>query len=139
VILLMQGGTPAGEAAVESARAAARGGGVAVVLPLKVHGYAFGLPNPGLMPTTRERAAAEDAITETVRRLRRQGVGVDGEIVVTRHAAKAVDRVARRRSVQVVVVDQPVVSRLRRVVEGDICRQLTRRLPSSVAVKPVSG
>ena len=79
------------------AAARATGGTVTVVLPLKIHGYALGMPNPGLLPTARERAAADDAITATVRGLDRAGIDVDGQIVATRHAAKAIARIVRRR------------------------------------------
>jgi hypothetical protein len=60
------------EAGSEELLAAARatGGTITVVLPLKLHGYALGMPNPGLMPTAKERATAEEAITTTVRQLR---------------------------------------------------------------------
>ena len=116
------------------AAARATGGTVAVVIPLKIHGYAFGMPNPGLMPTAKERATAEEAITTTVRQLRRAGVDVDGQIVVTRHAHRAIVRIVRRRRVTQVVLEESTAGRLRRLVEGDLHRQLVRRLGRSVTV-----
>lgn len=101
---------------------------VAVVLPLKVHGYSLGMPNPGLMPTARERAAAEEAITTTVNRLRKAGVDVDGQIVVTRHAHRAIPRIVRRRGATRVIVAGSSAGRLRRLIEGDLHSQLRRRL-----------
>ena len=106
-----------------------------VVLPLKIHGYALGLPNPGLLPTAKERAAADAAITATVRRLERAGIDVDGQIVVTRHAAKAIARIARRRGASRGLMERSGSSRLRRLVEGDLQRQLSRRLGRSVNVE----
>lgn len=116
------------------AAARATGGTVAVVLPLKIHGYSLGMPNPGLMPTPRERKLAEEAITTTVRRLRNAGIDVDGQIVVTRHAHRAVTGIVRRRGATRVLLEEPTTSRLRRFVEGDLHRQLSRRLGRSVEV-----
>jgi nucleotide-binding universal stress UspA family protein len=110
---------------------------VAVVLPLKIHGYSLGLPNPGLMPTARERAAAEKAITSTVNRLRRAGVDADGQIVVTRHAHRAIPRIVRRRGATRVLVESSGAGRLRRFLEGDLCSQLSRRLRPEVVVESV--
>lgn len=104
------------------------GGTVTVVLPLKIHGYALGMPNPGLMPTPRERKAADQAITATVRRLRHAGTDVDGQIVVTRHAHRAIARIARRRGATLVLLEEPTTGRLRRFLEGELSRQLSRRL-----------
>jgi hypothetical protein len=116
------------------AAARATGGTVTVVLPLKIHGYAFGMPNPGLMPTVRERAVGEDAITMTVDRLRRAGVDVDGQIVVTRQAHRAIVRIVRRRGANRVLLEPPTSGRLRRLVEGDLAHQLARRLGRSATV-----
>jgi hypothetical protein len=109
-------------------------GTVTVVLPLKIHGYTLGLPNPGLMPTARELADADAAIKETVRRLRRAGMDVDGQIVVTRHAHRAIVRIVRRRGATRVLLEPRSAGRLRRLVEGDLHRQLVRRLGASVSV-----
>jgi hypothetical protein len=107
---------------VAAARAA--GGTVTVVLPLKIHGYSLGMPNPGLMPTARERAAADEAITTTVRLLRRADIDVDGQIVVTRHAHRAITRIVRRRGASRVLLEDSTAGRLRRFLEGDLRTQL---------------
>jgi hypothetical protein len=118
--------------------AKATGGTVTVVLPLKIHGYSLGMPNPGLMPTKRERAAAEEAITSTVSRLRLAGVDVDGQIVVTRHANRAITGIVRRRGATRVLLEDATASRLRRFLEGDLRTQLSRRLAPSVTVASAS-
>jgi hypothetical protein len=116
------------------AAARATGGTVTVVLPLKIHGYAFGMPNPGLLPTARERAAAHDAATATIRALRQAGVDVDAQIVVTRNACRAIARIVRRRRATRVLLEKSTASRLRRFVEGDLHRQLSRRLGPAITV-----
>ncbi|MEZ0050527.1 nucleotide-binding universal stress UspA family protein [Mycobacterium sp. MAA66] len=122
-----------------AAAAKATGGTVTVVLPLKIHGYSLGMPNPGLMPTARERAAADEAITATVRRLRRAGVDVDGQIVVTRHAHRAIVKIVRRRGATQVLLEGTTAGRLRRFVEGDLSKQLARRLAPEVTVAVTPG
>ena len=114
--------------------ALANGGTVTIVRPLKIHGYAFGMPHPGLLPNARERAAAEEATTATIRRLRRAGVDADGQIVMTRNAPKAISRIARRRGATWVLLEESTASRLRRFLEGDLYRQLKRRLGPDVTV-----
>jgi hypothetical protein len=114
--------------------ARAEGGTVTVVLPLKIHGYSLGLPNPGLMPTTTERALAHSVITATVRRLCGAGIDVDGQIVVTRHAHRAIARIVRRRGATRVLLEPPTGGRFRRWVEGDLRKQVGRRVGSGVSV-----
>jgi hypothetical protein len=136
VVVVLQPNATASPELFNAAKAA--GGTVTVVLPLKIHGYSFGMPNPGLMPTKRERAVAEEAIDSTVRRLRRVGVDVDGQIVVTRHAHRAVTAIARRRGANRVLLEDATASRLRRFLEGDLQTQLARRLAPSVTVASAS-
>ena len=132
VVVVLRPDAAASDALLTAARAA--GGTVTVVLPLKIHGYALGLPNPGLMPTATERAAADAAITTTVHRLRRDGIDVDGQIVVTRHAHRAIVRIVRRRGATRVLLERPTAGRVRRLIEGDLARQLARRLGAGVSV-----
>jgi hypothetical protein len=82
------------------------------------------MPNPGLMPTVRERTAADEAITTTVRLLRRADVDVAGQIVVTRHAHRAITRIVRRRGASRVLLEDSTAGRLRRFLEGDLRTQL---------------
>ncbi len=132
VVVVLRPDAAASPELLAAARATA--GSVTVVLPLKIYGSAFGMPNPGLMPTARERAVGTDAITTTVDRLRRVGVDADGQIVVTRHAHRAIVRIVRRRGATRVLLERPTSSRLRRLVEGDLARQVGRRLGRSATV-----
>ena len=132
VVLVLRPDAAASPESLAAVRAT--GGSVTVVLPLKIHGYALGLPNPGLLPTAAERAAADAAIGATVTRLRRAGVDVDGQIVVTRHAHRAIARIVRRRGATRVLLERCSANRLRRLVEGDLSRQLSRRLGAAVTV-----
>ena len=93
-------------------------------------------PNPGLMPTARERATADKAITATVNRLRRACVDVDGDIVVTRHAHRATPRIGRRRGATtgVLVGHILIAGVLRRFLAGGAAPASGHRLGRSVTV-----
>jgi nucleotide-binding universal stress UspA family protein len=58
----------------------------------RVHGVAFGLPNPGLLPTKREWDEQRDMVGKVVKRLKRKGVDADGRVVGTRNATKLILR-----------------------------------------------
>lgn len=112
---------------------------VAVVVITRIHGYALGIPNPGLLPTRREQDKAKTAVTEAVRALRRQGVVADGQVAATRTAAKTISRIAQVRSARHVVMDKSDGgSRLRRLLEGDPAAGVRRRLAPSVNIHTVS-
>ncbi|WP_029368727.1 universal stress protein [Mycobacterium sp. UM_WWY] len=135
VVVVLRPDAPASDALFKAARAA--GGTATVVVPLKIHGYSLGMPNPGLMPTARESAAANTGVTKAVDRLRRAGVDVDGQIVVTRHADRAITRIVRLRGATRVLMETSTASPLRRFLEGDLHRQLARRLEPRVTVESI--
>jgi hypothetical protein len=131
--------TSATRAADDELNSGADAGTVTVALVLRIHGSALGLPNPGLLPTTRERTAGEDRMTAAIQALRTAGAQADGEIVITRNPARAVARLARRRSAVVVLVEPTPGGRIRRFLEGDVSRQLNRRLAPDIRVAEIPG
>ena len=141
-MVLASTGAPFSDAALRAAADAARAtpdGGLAVVSIARLHGYALGMPNPGLLPTPREKAAQADVVDAAIRRLRGWGLAADGQVIVTRNAAKAIAGVARRRAAGHVVLQAGAGSRLRRLVEGDAGKGLTRRLRRHCPVTIVAG
>jgi nucleotide-binding universal stress UspA family protein len=56
----------------------------------RVHGVAFGLPNPGLLPTKREWDEQRDMVRKIVKRLKRKGIEADGRVVGTRKSTKVI-------------------------------------------------
>lgn len=118
---------------------------VAVVSVARLHGYALGLPNPGLLPTRAEKQEQERIVEAAIHRLQRWAVPADGQVVITRNPGKSIARIARRRSAQTVIVQQARTSRLRRVVEGDVGSSLRRRVrPATVRIisgpdQPIGG
>jgi hypothetical protein len=94
-VLLASAGTPFSGAAVRRAYELAAGQPVAVLTILKVYGSSFGLPNPGLLPTRRER---EEQYAIVRRAIAAVGGGRDGGRPDRRHPQRGAGRsaVARR-------------------------------------------
>jgi nucleotide-binding universal stress UspA family protein len=67
-----------------------RDASVYVLSIARVHGVAFGLPNPGLLPTKREWDEQREMVGKVVKRLKRKGIEADGRVVGTRNATKKI-------------------------------------------------
>jgi hypothetical protein len=136
-VLLASTGTPFSGAAVRRAYELAAGEPVAVLSILKVYGSSFGLPNPGLMPTKRERDEQYEIIRRAIAALERRGGTADGQIAATRSAGRTIAKVARRRRVRHVVMDDPAASGLRRLTEGAVTATVRRRLDDGARLELV--
>lgn len=137
--MLASTGGPFGEDALRAAAERADGARVAVVSIARMHGYALGMPNPGLMPTRAEKQAQVDLVDAATRRLKGWAVDCDGHVVISRNAAKSIARIAARRGAALVVLQAPESSGLRRVVEGDPAKSLRRRLRATCDVRAYHG
>ena len=116
------------EAAVARAAHLAAGGAVAVLIVARLHGYAFGMPNPGLLPTRKEKETVQANLEKALAELDARGVETTGEIAITRNPARVFTRAALAQGVAAVVVDRQPGSRFRRFVEGDMAAAMRRRL-----------
>lgn len=137
-VLLASSGSPISRAAVRRAHELALGEPVAVLSILKVYGSSFGLPNPGLMPTRRERDEQLAIVSRAIKELERLGGTVDGQVAATRSAGRTIAKVARARHVRYVVMDSPIVAGVRRVIEGELTGIVRRRLPDGTTLELVS-
>jgi hypothetical protein len=63
---------------------------VRVISIARVHGVAFGLPNPGLLPTKHEWDEQRAMVRNVVKRFKRKGLDAEGRVVGTRHATKII-------------------------------------------------
>jgi nucleotide-binding universal stress UspA family protein len=63
---------------------------VRVLSIARVHGVAFGLPNPGLLPTKHEWDEQREMVRKVVKRFKREGIEADGHVVGTRNATKLI-------------------------------------------------
>jgi hypothetical protein len=138
-VLLASSGAPFSKAAVRRARELAAGQPVAVLSILKIYGSTFGLPNPGLLPTRRERDEQYANVKRAIDQLERSGCTADGQIAATRSAGRTIARVARVRQVRHVVMDDSVESGVRRVIEGSVTSTVRRRLAGRADIELVSA
>ena len=138
-VLLASSGAPFSKAAVRRARELAAGGPVAVLSILKIYGSTFGLPNPGLLPTRRERDEQYANVKRAIDQLERSGCTADGQIAATRSAGRMIAKVARARQVRVVVMDDSAESGARRVIEGSVTSTVRRRLAGRADIELVSA
>ena len=80
--------TAAIDRVVELARPA--GATVRVFSIARVHGTAFGMQSPGLLPTKREWQEQREIVGRAVKRLERKGIEADGHVVGTRKSTKRI-------------------------------------------------
>jgi nucleotide-binding universal stress UspA family protein len=138
-VLLASSGGPFSKAAVRRARELAAGEPVAVLSILRIYGSTFGLPNPGLLPTRREREEQFANVSKAINQLERSGCTADGQIAATRSAGRMIAKVARVRQVRVVVMDDSAESGVRRVIEGSVTSTVRRRLAGRANIELVSA
>jgi hypothetical protein len=138
-VLLASPGAPFSRAAVRRARELAAGQPVAVLSILKVYGSTFGLPNPGLLPTRRERDEQLKIVNQAISQLERGGCTVDGQIAATRSAGRMIAKVARTRNVRYVVMDTRPATGVRRIIEGELTNIVRRRLRDKATLELVNA
>jgi len=138
-VLLASSGEPFSRAAVRRAQELAAGEPVAVLSILKIYGSQFGLPNPGLLPTRREREEQLTVVRRAINALEQRGCAVDGQVAATRSAGRMIAKVARARKVRYVVMDSPTATGVRRIIEGELTGIVRRRLRDGTALELVDG
>ena len=138
-VLLASSGSPFSKAAVRRAYELAGGEPVAVLSILKIYGSQFGLPNPGLLPTRRERDEQLAVVRRAINALEQRGCTADGQVAATRSAGRTIAKVARARQVRYVVMDSPMATGVRRVIEGELTNIVRRRLRDRATLELVDG
>ncbi|MGZ4187960.1 MAG: universal stress protein [Solirubrobacteraceae bacterium] len=105
-ILLASEGREIPDAAIKRAIDLARQshGSVHVFSIARVHGVAFGLPSPGLLPTKREWQEQRELVTKAVRRIERKGIDAKGHVLGTRNATKKICEEAKLEGCDVIVM-----------------------------------
>ena len=90
-ILLASEGRPfSDETIAQVAAIAAPGAHVRVFSVARIHGVAFGMPNPGLLPTKAEWAEQRELTAKAIKRLKRRRLTADGHVVGTRNPTKMI-------------------------------------------------
>jgi nucleotide-binding universal stress UspA family protein len=80
------------------------GASVRVFSIARVHGTAFGMPSPGLLPTKREWAAQRALVDKTIKRLKRKSLTAEGHVLGTRNATKKILQEAAQHDCQAIVM-----------------------------------
>jgi len=111
---------------------------VAVVTIARIYGSSLGLPNPGLLPTRQEMDEQRALVTKAVDRLERAGVEAWGQVATTRRYARTFAQAARARGVEHVLVVTPQVPRWRLLMEGDVARDVRRRIGKEMVVEGIT-
>lgn len=114
-ILLASEGRPIPPAAIARTIELAQPAGASVhVLSIaRVHGTAFGLPSPGLLPTKAEWDEQRQIVSRAVARLRRKGIEADGHVLGTRKTTRRIlDEAASERCEAIVMAADPDRGRL---------------------------
>jgi nucleotide-binding universal stress UspA family protein len=136
-VLLASSGSPFSRAAVRRARELAGGGPIAVLSILKVYGSQFGLPNPGLLPSRREREEQLAIVQRAITDLEGRGCTADGQVAATRSAGRTIAKVAQARHVRYVVMDAHPATGVRKVIEGELTNIVRRRLRDGATLELV--
>ena len=139
VLIAAPMGDPIPPAAVRDAIRRSGGEPIAVVTIARIYGSSMGLPNPGLMPTRKEMAAQKSQIEKTIRLIERSGSQAWGQIAASRKPVKTIAEVAKVRGVRhVIVVRTAQTKKWREAVEGNIVKDISRKLGSEVNVEGVN-
>ncbi|HYB24585.1 MAG TPA: universal stress protein [Solirubrobacteraceae bacterium] len=77
---------------------------VRVLSIARVHGVAFGLPNPGLLPTKQELSEQNEIVASAIKRLKRKGLPASGRVLGTRKATARICEEATRHECQAIVM-----------------------------------
>jgi hypothetical protein len=135
-VVLASTGRPFAPSAVARAAQLAGGTRVQVVSVARIHGSAFGLQHPGLLPNRKERDGQRDIVARAIEGLADAGAAAGGEVVVTRSPARSFARIARLVTASYVVIDAagagPLARRSRRVTAAAVRFRLRRRHPVEV-------
>ncbi len=80
------------------------GARVYVLSIARVHGVAFALPNPGLMPTRQELADQRELVASAIKRLKRKDLPATGHVLGTRKATARICQEAVKHECQAIVM-----------------------------------
>jgi nucleotide-binding universal stress UspA family protein len=104
ILLASEGREIPKEAIARVVALATPGATVRVFSIARIHGTAFGMPTPGLLPTKAEWAAQRDLVDTAIKRLRRKGLSAEGHVLGTRNATKKILQEAALHGCQAIVM-----------------------------------
>jgi nucleotide-binding universal stress UspA family protein len=104
ILLASEGRTIPNAAIARVVELAQPGATVRVFSIARVHGTAFGMPTPGLLPTKAEWTAQRDLVDKAIRRLKRKGLSAHGHVLGTRNATKKILQEAAQHECEAIVM-----------------------------------
>ncbi len=137
-VLIASNGEKIPGAAIRQALRMAAGDPVAVMTIARIYGSAYGLPNPGLMPTRKEMAEQKEIVQRAVSAIEKAGSQAWGQLAASRRPSKTIAQAAAARGVQHVLVIRPEKVGWRLFVEGDVAKEVAKKLGPGVTVEGVT-
>jgi hypothetical protein len=137
-VLIATNGLKIPPAVIRQALTLSAGEPVAVVTIARIYGSSMGLPNPGLMPTRKEMATYKELTENAVAAIERGGSVGWGQVAASRKPIKTIAEAARARGARHVFVVREEQVRWRQVVEGDLAKDVAKKLDPSVRVEGVA-
>jgi nucleotide-binding universal stress UspA family protein len=104
ILLASEGRTIPDTAIARVVELAEPGASVRVFSIARVHGTAFGMPTPGLLPTRAEWAAQRELVDKAIKRLKRKRLAAEGHVLGTRNATKKILQEAAQHECQAIVM-----------------------------------
>jgi hypothetical protein len=139
VLIAAPMGDPIPPSAVKLAVSLSGGEPVAVATIARIYGSSLGLPNPGLMPTRKEMEQQKGQVEKALRALERGGIEAWGQVAASRKPIKTIAQAAKARGARhVIVVRTEQEKRWREFVEGDIVKDISRKIGPGCQVEGVS-
>ena len=80
------------------------GASVHVFTLARVHGVAFGLQTPGLLPSKSEWEGQREIVNRAIKRLKRKGIAATGHVVGTRKSTSRIIKEAREHDSEAIVM-----------------------------------
>ncbi len=137
-VLIASNGEKIPGAAIRQALRISAGEPVAVVTIARIYGSSLGLPNPGLMPTRKEMDEQKEIVRKAVDAIEKGGSEAWGQIAASRRPSKTIAQAAAARGVQHVLVVRPEKVGWRLFVEGDVAKEVAKKLGPGVTVEGVA-
>ena len=137
-VLIASNGEKIPGAAIRQALRLSAGEPVAVLTIARIYGSSLGLPNPGLMPTRKEMLEQKEIVERAVAAIEKGGSEAWGQIAATRRPSKTIAQAAAARGVQHVLVIRPEKAGWRLFVEGDVAKEVAKKLRPGVTVEGVA-
>lgn len=133
-VMLASYGSPFSKAAIKEAVRIGNGRPIGVIIIARVYGSAFGLPNPGLLPTAKELAERRAEVDHAVKTIEAKGVEAWGQVTASRRPARAIVKASQARGAEHIVLSTSPAPRWRTIVEGDPVKELRRRARNQISV-----